>query len=319
VLKLIIFILFLGLQSFIEIKAQSKDELIKECSYFYFNRFRDLHKQPFGEYPFQNIHGKNFTGVRPYLYEIDLALHSKLGLEEVVALTRNFTDKLTILTGETGLLQIDNNILLNSDWNVIGAYKNAINNLSIYNITAQDIIKIRKDSLNMKLKKENLTAYDPGLEFKSHQQTLISYELQPDIIEKYAQYGYTLKKISIDEIPQELEWMKNSLRKSGKEFVHLLIYPEYEKIYSALKQFTSNLREMINSGKYSAEEITAYCVREFIIIHPFNDGNGRTGRLLGQLIYKKLTGKTILFPKEFHEESSHSEKHLADLIREDRE
>jgi hypothetical protein len=70
---------------------------------------------------------------------------------------------------------------------------------------------------------------------------------------------------------------------------------------------------MVRLG-YPPEVISSYAVQELLIMHPFKDGNGRTARLLGQILYKKLTGKTILFPAEFHKEMSYPLHELASKL-----
>jgi cell filamentation protein len=72
--------------------------------------------------------------------------------------------------------------------------------------------------------------------------------------------------------------------------------PEPSRIPMLMYQFLDNLDFKVNSAKTFDDKVDAiaYAHHEYIKIHPFNNGNGRTGRLLMNLIclkfgYKPLT------------------------------
>jgi cell filamentation protein len=69
-----------------------------------------------------------------------------------------------------------------------------------------------------------------------------------------------------------------------------LIPPKPTMILQAMYQFIDNLNFKISIVKNRAEHIDClvYAHYEFINIHPFNNGNGRTGRILMNIIALKL-------------------------------
>lgn len=60
-------------------------------------------------------------------------------------------------------------------------------------------------------------------------------------------------------------------------------------------QFTDNLNFKISISKTQEEVVDAliYTHYEFVRIHPFNNGNGRTGRLLMNLVAMKFGYKPL--------------------------
>lgn len=61
-------------------------------------------------------------------------------------------------------------------------------------------------------------------------------------------------------------------------------------ILQAMYQFIDNLNFKISISKSKKEHIDClvYCHYEFIKIHPFNNGNGRTGRILMNIVAMKF-------------------------------
>jgi len=72
--------------------------------------------------------------------------------------------------------------------------------------------------------------------------------------------------------------------------VELLTPPAPSKVINLIYQFIDNLNYKLSMAKTPVEHIATltYCHYEFVKIHPFNNGNGRTGRLLMNLVALKL-------------------------------
>jgi len=71
--------------------------------------------------------------------------------------------------------------------------------------------------------------------------------------------------------------------------------PEPAQIIHLMYQFTDNLNFKISISKTQEEVVDAliYTHYEFVRIHPFNNGNGRTGRLLMNLVAMKFGYKPL--------------------------
>lgn len=69
-----------------------------------------------------------------------------------------------------------------------------------------------------------------------------------------------------------------------------LITPEPIQVLQLMYQFVDNLNFKINNAKNSQEHLDTltFAHYEFIRIHPFNNGNGRTGRILMNLVALKF-------------------------------
>ena len=74
-----------------------------------------------------------------------------------------------------------------------------------------------------------------------------------------------------------------------------LVPPEPVQIIHLMYQFIDNLNFKISISKTQDEVIEAlvYAHYEFVRIHPFNNGNGRTGRLLMNLVTMKFGYKPL--------------------------
>ncbi len=72
--------------------------------------------------------------------------------------------------------------------------------------------------------------------------------------------------------------------------------PQPFQILQLIYQFTDNLNFKISIAKSYEDQIEClvYAHYEFIRIHPFNNGNGRTGRILMNLIAMKLGYKPLV-------------------------
>jgi len=85
-----------------------------------------------------------------------------------------------------------------------------------------------------------------------------------------------------------------------------LVPPEPAQIIHLMYQFIDNLNFKISISKTQDEVIEAlvYAHYEFVRIHPFNNGNGRTGRLLMNLVTMKFGYK----PLELYKRQGESRK-----------
>ena len=71
--------------------------------------------------------------------------------------------------------------------------------------------------------------------------------------------------------------------------------PEPSKVLPLMYQFIDNLNYKINNASSQQNHIDCliYAHYEFIRIHPFNNGNGRTGRILMNIVALKFGYKPI--------------------------
>ena len=71
--------------------------------------------------------------------------------------------------------------------------------------------------------------------------------------------------------------------------------PEPSKVLPLMYQFIDNLNYKINNASSQQDHIDCltYAHYEFIRIHPFNNGNGRTGRILMNIVALKFGYKPI--------------------------
>lgn len=78
--------------------------------------------------------------------------------------------------------------------------------------------------------------------------------------------------------------------RSTQVVVGQLVPPAPNQVLQAMYQFIDNLNFKISIAKNNEQHIDClvYAHYEFIRIHPFNNGNGRTGRILMNLVALKL-------------------------------
>lgn len=79
--------------------------------------------------------------------------------------------------------------------------------------------------------------------------------------------------------------------------VGILQPPERHQVVQLMYQFLDNLNFKLSVATNRDEHLNCllYAHHEFIRIHPFNNGNGRTGRLLMNLVAMKLGYRPLVF------------------------
>jgi cell filamentation protein len=92
-----------------------------------------------------------------------------------------------------------------------------------------------------------------------------------------------------------------------------LIPPEPTQIVQLMYQFIDNLNFKIGNSKEYHDHIDclAFSHYEFIRIHPFNNGNGRTGRILMNLVALKFGYK----PLELYHREGNNRKIYIDAMK----
>ncbi|MEO6521619.1 MAG: Fic family protein [Mucilaginibacter sp.] len=135
---------------------------------------------------------------------------------------------------------------------------------------------------------------------------LYIFSLDEDIV-LTAQLILQIHKIAFGEL---YDWA-GSWRKVNVQ-VGLLTPPEPTKILNLIYQYIDNLNYKLSIATDSPEQIEAltYCHYEFVKIHPFNNGNGRTGRLLMNLVALKLGYKPL---ELYHREGDSRTKYIKAL------
>ncbi|MNJ94902.1 Fic/DOC family protein [compost metagenome] len=215
-------------------------------------------------------------------YDVAMAEKSGLSVSEVTALRKNFGDEIPE-TGELGVYRLGDKVALDAESNLVGAYSRFSKRLdSGEPLTAQDLIDVRTQSHSLRAvtKKNGETELvSLPMEFKGKFSTTLDSEISPYVQERLKHYNIDFK---ISE---------------GKTKI---MYPEGSREVG-LNKLTDDLNTMIARGD-PAERVSAFAVQELLILHPFKDGNGRTARLVGQALMKKLKGVDVVFPGNFHKE-----------------
>lgn len=226
-------------------------------------------------------------------FEEKLAKKADLGLEETVALIRNFTHILT-KDGSINVFRRGNNLVLKTDVNLIAAYKYGKANLVSGSITVDQIIAMRKKAIEVLARDKGREQVRPEFTFKDNESVAkVGNDIHPDTVKKLKEYNFEVTKV-----------------KDG----YLIRYGAMENQVGLLHQYVEQLNELARS-QAPPEMITAFAVQELLIRHPFEDGNGRTARLIGQIIYHQYTGKHIFFPKAFHYEMNYTLPELVDFLQ----
>lgn len=92
-----------------------------------------------------------------------------------------------------------------------------------------------------------------------------------------------------------------------------LIPPAPAQVLQLMYQFIDNLNYKINNSTTAAEhlETLTFAHYEFVRIHPFNNGNGRTGRIVMNLVALKLGYR----PLELYHREGNSRKIYIDAMK----
>ncbi|MFN8792309.1 MAG: Fic family protein [Bdellovibrionales bacterium] len=132
-------------------------------------------------------------------------------------------------------------------------------------------------------------------------------QIHPQVARKLEDYGY--------------RWARQTVKKKNKDVdVIALDFGTQARVSRNLDQFLQDLNRRIQDhlqlGQGRVEDLVTFAVQELLIVHPFVDGNGRTARLLGQVLHEVLTRETVIFPREFFEEMSWSHQELTEKLAE---
>lgn len=259
-----------------------------------------------------NVH-HTFYGVQPLKYEMQLAAEAELSVEEVMGITRNFHHTI-VTTGDTGVARIKNNIVLLPDKNLIRAYKEGMALLDLERqITVEDIIQLRKWALETHYFRRGRKVVEEEFRLRNAEDKayLMLDEVHETVLETLRTNGCTVELKNLDEFSDD--FLARLKLKPGTEQLYVVTYPDENVILESIRRFAERLNNLIQS-RAPPEYIASYAVQELLIIHPFKEGNGRTARLLGQILYKKLTDNTLIFPREFHREMNYTLRDLTLLL-----
>jgi hypothetical protein len=135
-------------------------------------------------------------------------------------------------------------------------------------------------------------------------------QARPSVLQRKGA-SFTLRGKVSDEVKARMKGYGISVRELSEDASR--IDYDFEPDSRALKLLVARINMVIQAGN-SPEYVAAFVHQEIALFHGFNGGNGRLGRLLAQILYKKLTGKSIVFPKEFHRELEYSAGDLANSI-----
>ncbi len=137
---------------------------------------------------------------------------------------------------------------------------------------------------------------------------LYIFELETDI-ELSTTLILEIHKIAFSELYDWAgKWRKTEVS------VGQLIPPKPNMVLHSMYQFIDNLNFKISISKNRQEHIDClvYAHYEFIKIHPFNNGNGRTGRILMNVVALKFGYK----PLELYQREGESRKFYIGAMKE---
>lgn len=245
----------------------------------------------------------------PYEYEVELAKASGLSLEEIVAITRNFSEHLAY-DGSTGVFWNGTELEIDATKNLIDAYRWGIENIVPGKITFEQIIELRRRALSEISVPPAYQRIAPTVDWNCCGKTsAINGFLAVDAIETLKKFGYRLT-FTYDPPQTKIHYTVDRKRQKWNldRFVDEINGRGGQTNASGLAYFGGAV------GTSDSPYGIAKMIRDFIALHPFDNGNGRTGRLLGQILIQKAMNKAVWFPKEFHEELSHSLTDLESIL-----
>lgn len=223
--------------------------------------------------------------------------------EEAVAVMRNFHPE-PVLDGTTSLFVVGGKLEVDASMNLVGAYRKATARFAQrprgqdFRLRSEDIVGLRQDAMDVlsvqqKTGDIQLAQYK-GLWRESQHTTNLpkNFNLSPYVEGRMKAMGFKLERgpngIKIDTSAVDF-----------KKQLDLLV---------------ERVNQRIAAGQ-DPDLITAYATQELLILHPFNAGNGRTGRLLGQILDRELTGNVRIFPADFDRELEMSLTELTGLLK----
>ena len=253
----------------------------------------------------RNLHifesSNNLLYGQPQRYELTLAQQSGLGIDEVMAITRNFMEELPDtggklsrppIDGALGLFDLSGEVVVDGSMNALASYKYIAGRLkdSVGALKVEDIVETRRLSRETLRANRGEDLVSPPLRYKEGG-ARVKEDIHPEVIKRFEHYGIKVEKR--DDYTQI-------------QFAH-------ESNPPPLDRYVERLNTMMKAD-YPPEVVATHAIQDLLIMHPFADGNGRTARIIGQAVYKKMTGKSVVFPKSFHRELQHSAQDLAKQI-----
>uniref|UniRef100_A0A914IE16 Fido domain-containing protein n=1 Tax=Globodera rostochiensis TaxID=31243 RepID=A0A914IE16_GLORO len=77
---------------------------------------------------------------------------------------------------------------------------------------------------------------------------------------------------------------------------------DWDEVPAEMDKFVSWLDAEMKAGAMSAAEFAAHASHRFLFIHPFCDGNGRTSRLIINMIMERRGFEPLILPEETRDE-----------------
>ena len=171
------------------------------------------------------------------------------------------TDGSLGIRGKSGAYEI------HPDTNLLKPYRVAKVTLGNGPITVEKIISLRDDGMSeipLTTKEGVRWGRSPPRLKSQGDHALVRETIAPEVIQELSRLGYQTRS-----------------RGTATEIIYSV---SETQIISNLKKYVVRLNEMI-ALKYPIELITAFAEQELLLIHPFQNGNGRIARLIAQAIY----------------------------------
>ncbi|HVK61487.1 MAG TPA: Fic family protein, partial [Bdellovibrionales bacterium] len=206
---------------------------------------------------------------------------------------KNFT-KEVVTDGSTGIFLIDDEFVADGSVNLIKAYGRLKALLrSGRQLTVEDIENVRRDAMDTVVVGDGKIISSP-----------VRYKKRSD----RARFPRGFRGLH-KQVERKLEQFGYSVQQSQS---HVTIGYN-DRVKENLANYVERLNQMIANGDNLAETVV-FAIQDFLIIHPFNNGNGRTARAIGQALIEYVSGHSIVFPKQFHREMNYAPKGLVDAL-----